>query len=166
MFRIIAVLALVIAVLSLALNVILIQRLFQSRDAALKMLDQTSAQLDTLPDMSIKYTAHVKQNFSAAGSMPFQQTFTVPVNQTIPIDNTFNVNVTTPFGPMNMPIAVKSSFPVSMTMSVPISMTVPYSVTVPIDLDVPVNIALRDLGFEPTIRQAQQEIEQMRATLQ
>ncbi len=190
MSRFIAPAALVIAILSLALNVFLLTRLNNARGSTLAVLDYTSQRLDSLADASIKQTVRVNQSFSVAGDMPFKQDFivpfsmtipvktTVPINTVIPINTTVNVSVNTPLGPLNVPVPINTTVPVnlqvpvSMTMPVDLkvpvtfSQTVPYSMTVPVDVQVPVEIQMRDVGIESVIKEVQQEIQQLRGAMQ
>lgn len=166
MARVFALLALVIAVLSLALNLLIIDRLDKGRIAVIEMLDHASSRLDSLSDVSIEQSFHISRSVSFSGEFPVNQQFTYPVSMTVPIDNSINVNVTTPLGPMNMPVTVKTSFPVKMQVPVTISMTIPYSVTVPIDLNIPISIKLRDLGIDPAIKEAHDQLQLLRQAVQ
>lgn len=164
--NLIAVLALLLAGVSLAVNLILLQRLEQGRVAVLGTLDSTSERLNSLADVSIRQSVHVQQTIPVTGSIPFHQTLTVPISMTIPFNDEINVNVNTPLGPMNMPVNFDTSVPVDMQFPVTISQTVPYSLTIPIDMQVPFEVRLRDLGIEAVIRQAQLEIQQLRSVLE
>lgn len=166
MARFLALLALVVAVISLALNLLLIQRLDQSRAVVIDTLDQTSKRIDSLADVSFQQTVRVNQSFSVSGQMPINQSMTVPISMTVPVDTSMNVDVNTPLGPMSMPVRVNTNFPVRMQVPIAISQTIPYSITVPIDMQVPFNIKLRDLGIEPAIKDAQDQIRRLRGTLE
>lgn len=165
MARVVALLALIIAALSLALNILLIQRLLQSRAVVADVLDHTSQQLSTLPDASFQQTFRINRSFSFSGEMPINQTMTIPISMTVPVNTAMNVNVNTPFGPMSMPVNVNTSVPFKMDMPFTYSQTIPYSVTLPIDMEVPVKIQLRDLGIEPAIKQTQDEIQRLRGAM-
>ncbi len=166
MSRLIALVALVIAVLSLGLNVLLIVRLDQGRTAATDMLDRTSLRLGSLATMSYSQTVRINRAFSVSGEMPLNQTFVIPISMTVPVNTSLNVNANTPFGQMNMPVNVNTSVPFKMQFPVTISRTIPYSLSVPVDLQIPVEIRLRDLGLEPMIRDTQNEILLLRDALQ
>jgi hypothetical protein len=166
MARVLALLAFVVAVISLALNLLLIQRLDQGRGVVIDTLDHASQRLDSLADVSFQQTFRINQAFSVSGQMPINQSMTVPISMTVPVNTSMNVNVTTPLGPMSMPVTVNTSFPVRMQVPVTISQTIPYSITVPIDMQVPVNVRLRDLGIEPAIKDAQDEIQHLRGALE
>jgi hypothetical protein len=165
MARILALLALIVAVLSLALNILLIDRLLQARVVVADVLDHTSQRLGTLSDLSFKQTIRINHTFSVSGEMPFNQNFSVPVSMTVPVNTSINVNVTTPFGPMSMPVSVNTSVPIKMQVPVAISQTIPYSVTVPLDLQVPVDVRLGDLGITPAIKDMQDQIQRLRELL-
>ncbi len=166
MSRLLAPLALVVAVISLGLNVILLQRLNQARLGALDVLDRTSQQIDALNDVSFTQTVRVQQNLDVSGKLPFKQDFTVPIQTTIPIKTSAQVNLSTPLGPVNVPVTVDTTVPINLQVPVTISQTVPYSLSVPIDLQVPIELRLRDLGIASAVQEAQSEIQQLRGALQ
>jgi hypothetical protein len=166
MSRLITIVALILAILSLALNLFLIQRLNQARTAAIATLDRTSQRLGSLADVSFKQTVRINQSFPVSGELPLHQDFTFPISMTVPVNTSVNVDVNTPLGPVSMPVAVNASVPIKLDVPVTISRTIPYSLTVPLDVQVPVEVRLRDLGIEPTIKETQDEIQRLRDALQ
>ena len=109
MVRLGVLLALVIAMLSLGLNLILIVRLNQGRQIALETLDATSQRLDSLSDLSIKQTVRINRAFAVSGQFPLNENLTFPISMTVPFDSSINVSVNTPLGPMNIPPSVLRS---------------------------------------------------------
>ncbi|MGB8644183.1 MAG: hypothetical protein WCF84_03035 [Anaerolineae bacterium] len=166
MSRLVAYLALVVAVASIGLNVFLLTRLNQARVGAIQALDRVSTRLDDLAGVSVQYTARVKQTLPVSGELPFNQDLVVPISTTIPISVTAHASVNTPLGPLDVPVAVDTSVPINLQIPINISRTVPYSLTIPIDLAVPFEIHLHDLGVDPAIQEAKQEIQQFKASLQ
>jgi hypothetical protein len=166
MSRLISLLALLLAIISIALNVVLGARLNQARVGVLLMLDEVSRSLDTLPDVSFRQTVHVKQAVAVAGELPLNQDFTVPISTSFPISTTAHVNVATPLGLVDVPVAINTSVPVNLQVPVTLSRTVPYSLTVPLDLEVPIEIHLREVGIEGGIKQVRDEIQRLRDSLQ
>lgn len=166
MSRLLALVALVIAILSIALNVLLIIRLDRGRQAALAVIDHTSERLGVMSSVSISQTVRINRSFSVSGQMPFNQEFTVPISMMVPISMAMNVNVTTPLGPMNMPVNVNTSVPFKMQVPVTINRSIPYSMTVPIDIAIPVELPLGNLGLEATIKDTQDELLRLRGALQ
>ena len=166
MSRLVALLALVMAIFSLALNLLLIVRLNQGRQVALETLDATSQRLDSLADVSIRQTVRINRVFGVSGEFPLNENLTFPISMTVPFNSSINVSVNTPLGPMSMPVKVNTSVPVRMQVPVVISRTIPYSLSVPLNFEIPVEIRLRDLGIEPTIKQTQEELQRLRGALQ
>ncbi len=166
MSRLIAPLALVVALLSLGLNAVLLIRLNQARVGALDVLDRTSQRLDALSDVSFTHSVHVQQNLDVSGTLPFKQDFTVPIKTTVPINTTAQVNVNTPLGPVNVPVTINTSVPIDLEVPVTISQTVPYSLSVPVDLQVPIEIRLRDVGIDAAVQEIKAEIQRLRSALQ
>ncbi len=166
MSRFIAPLALLVALVSLALNIFLLMKLNQARVGAITALDRASQEIGGLADLSFRYTVKVNQIIPIAGELPFNQELVIPINANVPIVTTLHTSISTLFGPVDVPVNINTTFPVSLTVPVSISRTVPYSITVPLDLNVPLEIRLRDLGVESGINQARQEILQLRGSLQ
>ncbi len=161
MSRIIAIVALIVAFISLALNVVLMMRLDQARVSTLQTLDHVSTRLADLRGVSFQYDARVKQTFPVSGEIPFHQEIVAPISTTIPFNTTVDASVRTPFGPLTVPVAVNATIPVNLQVPVTISRTIPYSLSIPIDLQVPIQVRLSDFGIESAVNEAQQEINQL-----
>ncbi|MGE5140497.1 MAG: hypothetical protein ACM3JD_13600 [Rudaea sp.] len=166
MSRWIAAAALAVALISLALNVLLIGRLNQARVGALATLDRASARIGDLRDVEFAQTVRIDEDLPVAGSLPFHQDLVVPIHTTIPISMTLHASVNTPFGPIDVPVPLNTTFPVDLTVPVTIDRTIPYSFTVPVNMAVPIRIRARDLGVEPAIQEAQNEILRLRRSLE
>lgn len=166
MSRLVALLALVIAVLSLALNVVLITRLDRARLGALQALDRTDQRLGSLGDVSIQRTFAIRESFSTSGTIPFKQDMLVPISTTVPISSSMDVDVDTLLGKMTVPVSYNANVPVNMQMPVHVEQTVPYSLTVPVNLDIPFELHLSELGVQSAVDEARQELRQLRAALE
>ncbi len=166
MSRVIAALALLIAVVSLVLNIVLIVRLEQGRRAAVQALDLTTQRMEGLTDATISQTVRINRSFTISGTMPINQNFMFPVSMTVPFSSTIDVKANTPLGPMSMPINVNTSVPVKMQVPVSFNQSIPYSMTVPIDMAVPFEIRLRDLGIDSMIQDTKAELQRFRNLLQ
>ena len=166
MSRWIAAAALVAALISLALNVLLISRLNQARTGALATLDRVSTRIGDLRDVEFTQTVRIDQELPVSGSLPFHEDLQVPIHTTIPISMTLHASVDTPFGPFDVPVPLNTSFPVDLTVPVTIDRSIPYSFTVPVDMAVPIHIRARDLGIDPAIQEVQNEILRLRRALE
>ena len=166
MARWIAPLALIIAIVSLALNALLIIRLNQARVGALDVLDRTSRAVVGLGDYSFQHTVRINQSIAVNGELPLNQEFTVPINTNVPINTTIHTTVQTPLGPVDVPANVNTTIPINLTVPLTISRTIPYSLTVPIDLSVPIEIRLRDVGGDALIQQIKDDLDTLRKALQ
>ncbi len=166
MSRLIALLALLIAVLSLALNVLLIQRLDRARMTTLQTLDAADQRLASIGDASIQRTFTVRQSFAVSGTMPFKQDMLVPISMTMPISSSLSVDVDTFVGTMTFPVSYNTTVPISMTMPIHVEQNVPYSLTVPVNMDVPFELRLSELGVQAIIDETRQGIRQLREVLQ
>ncbi len=166
MTRFLAIGAFVLALVSLALNVVLISRLNAARDGAVQALDRVSTRLEDLNGVSFQYNARVQQTFPVSGELPFNQQLSFPINTTIPVNTTVNASVNTPLGPVEVPVAINTTVPINLNVPISISRTIPYSLSIPIDLQVPITVRLKELGIEPAVKEAQDEINKLKSSMQ
>lgn len=154
----------IIALISLLLNVLLFAGLFAFRARAQQEVRNVSRALDeiniqdsidvpividqTLPlSMTIPFSDTYEVPINAIvpvnTSIPFSETIDVPINEVINIDTTVNV----PFGGASLPIPIQTDIPINLQVTVPISKQVPVVMEIPVNLlvnvpiqsDVPIN---------------------------
>ncbi|MFQ5577209.1 MAG: hypothetical protein ACE5G8_09515 [Anaerolineae bacterium] len=151
-----------IAVVSLALNVVLLLALNRGRLAAAQALKQAGEQTAALANESIHYTFALERVVSIKTDVPFDETipvavdfeveqvlpvdvvipfddtFTIPISATIPVDTAVQIAIPLPFGQSTeMTVPVQGNFPVNLPVDVPISTEIPIQASVPVK--VPVN---------------------------
>ncbi len=159
------------ALLSLALNLALIAVLLDYRGQLQAGAANLTAALDTVQLEDLELAIVVDETVPISLTVPFTDTFRVPIRETIPvattilfedliavpidadipIDTDFVVQVDIPLvGRTGIPIPIVTTIPVSLTVEVPISRLIPveteievdFLVDVPVASEIPVNAQL------------------------
>lgn len=152
----------VIAIISLVFNMLLVVGLFSARNAAQKQVTEAADALASIQFESFELPIMVDEMLPISLTVPFSDTFIVPVSQTvpvslsvlfadnievpiqenIPINTIVNVPVTIPpLGQLvNLPIPIVTNIPIDLMVEVPISRTIPINTSIPVvfEVDVPV----------------------------
>jgi hypothetical protein len=96
---------------------------------------------------TVRYNFPVDQQLPINMSVPLQNSFAVPIQTNIRINQTIRVPIDTGFGVANLPIPIDATIPISLTVPIEIKQTLPISATVPIHLTVPLQIELASPAF-------------------
>ncbi|MBN1888201.1 MAG: hypothetical protein JW850_09430 [Thermoflexales bacterium] len=141
--------ALVIALISLALNGVLLAALLQRQAFARAAIDQALAALDEAATSSVTLNFPVSQTIDFEGSIPIQQDFIVPFESTIPINTIVSVPIDLgPLGTSTIDIPVNTSLPVNLQVPVHIDQSFPIKTSVPLRMTVPIRLS----PAEPPLR--------------
>jgi hypothetical protein len=185
-----------LAVITLVVSYLMFS-LFHVQITARTLLNQAAQNLTTLSKAHIEHTVSISQTITIVTELPlrqeivvpvnmevdqvlpldtsiaFKEEFSVPVDQVLSIDQTFNVpfdipltnrtvavpvpiqadipiqfNVVVPIDKeMDIQADIPVQFPISENLTVTISHTVPIQMEIPIILDVPIDIAIGDTSF-------------------
>ena len=162
LWAMIAVAALLLALFSLAINGLLIQRLAATRDAGREMIDAAIAGVDeaTLGDMTFSYV--FSDTIVYSGTVPISQTIQFPFQGRVPFQGNVPYRGSVPIVvnvpvlgvqrfsiPVNTSIYVDTSVDVSTTVTVPVQMAFPFEVEMPVELPIDIAISLDD---QPPLR--------------
>jgi hypothetical protein len=158
----------IIAALSLIFNILLVIGLFSARNTARQQVTEAADSLGDIQFESFELPIHIDQMLPISLTVPFSDTFVVPVSHTvpvslsvlfadnievpikenIPINTIVNVPVTIPvLGQLvNLEIPIVTNIPIDLLVEVPISRTIPidtsipvvFEVLVPVQSDVPI----------------------------
>lgn len=151
----------IVAVLSLVVSSVLLVGLIDFRNRARRQVEAASNVLNQIEMVDFDLPVHVDESLPISMTVPFSDTFTVPISATVPIstsvqfqDNiqvpintivpvntTVNVPIEIPFvGNFDIPFPISTNIPVNLSVNVPISQTIPVDTEVPVDLlvDVPI----------------------------
>lgn len=155
----------VVALLALLLNLALFTALLNFRWQARRQVQEANAFLRTIEISDFDLPVHVDQSLALSMTVPFSDTFvvpisatvpvstsvlfedniTVPINTVIPVNTTVNVPVDVPLvGRVDLPFPITTNIPVNLTVNVPIRREIPVRTDIPVDLvvEVPVQSAI------------------------
>jgi len=140
---------LLLVLLSLLLNMAMLNALLTVRRQAAQALAQARQGLSSLEgvmtDYTFEYTIHYEDTLLIETDIPFENTLTVPIDTTVPINTTVTVNIPI-LGqsvPMNIPIATQ--VPLSLEVEIPVSQSFHVQAPVPVSLNVPLSIPMTQL---------------------
>ena len=153
----------IIAIISLVFNILLVVGLFSARSAARQQVTEAADSLADIQFESFDLPINVNETLPISLTVPFSDTFVVPVSQTvpvslmvlfednievpiqevIPINTVVNVPVTIPpLGQLvNLPIPIVTNIPIDLMVEVPISREIPIDTSIPVvfEVEAPVN---------------------------
>ena len=139
----------------------------------------------TVP-FSDTFVVPISQTVPVSLSVLFADNIDVPIQEIIPINTTVEVPVTIPgIGQVTIPIPIVTTIPIDLNVVVPISRTIPINTSIPVvflvDVPVqsnvpiqaeipvvmnfPVSIPLNDMGIDNLIRQIEQALRDLAASL-
>jgi hypothetical protein len=134
----------VVAIVSLALNLYVINVLMQARKQVAQAASTAATAVSQLSGAAIDTSVPISQTLPVSFTVAYRQTFTVPISVTLPIDTQVQVTLNTPIGDFPITVPVKTTVPINLNPQVPLSLAVPVSVSVPISFTVPIHLALSD----------------------
>ncbi len=149
-----------IAIISLGFNILLVAGFIIFRLEARQQIVEVSRTLDTLQLDSMEVPIHIDQQLPISLTIPFSDTFHVPISntvaistavlfedvievpirETIAVNTTVNVPITLVGQTLSVPFPIATNIPISLTVMVPISREVPVQTDIPVqfEVDVPV----------------------------
>lgn len=101
-------------------------------------IDETLPISFTVP-FSDTFVVPISATIPVSASVPFSETIDVPINTSIPINTTVSVPLPV-LGNIPIPIPIVTSIPVNLDVQVPISRTIPVELDIPVDLTIEVAV--------------------------
>lgn len=152
-----------LALVSLAVNVVLVTRLLAIRTAVAGALDDASRSLDSLGGQGLEFEFPISQTVPFEGDVPFKQEIAFPFKGNIPIDTTISVPVELGLlGRQVINVPVKTSVPVDITVPVRVDQTFHVKTQVPVRMNVPIRVGANDPPLKDFVAQARQWLERIR----
>lgn len=139
--------ALAVALLSLALNGVLLWTLRDPERLLAPALGRVIERLKA-QDGSIKYTVRIPAGTPVHFDVPINQRYDVRVNTTLPINTTFTLPVNTPFGNRNVRVPVRANIPIRTDLPVHLRDTFRLRTQTEAEIVVPLEIPIRDLPLD------------------
>lgn len=152
-----------VALVSLALNVILVTRLMAVRNQVGGILDEATRSLDNFSGVGLSFDFPVSQTVNFEGDVPFKQDIAFPFKGNIPIDTTINVPVDLGLlGSQVIAVPVKTTVPVDITIPVHVEQTFHVQTQVPVRMNVPIRIGPNEPPLRDFIAQAREWLARIR----
>lgn len=136
----VAVVALLLALLSLGANGLLIRKLLETRAEGQQLLDASIAALDEarLGDVAFSYV--YSDTIVYAGVVPISQTVAFPFQGDVPFQGVVPVSFNLPvLGRQTVRVPIDTSVYVSNTITVPVAFEFPFEVAMPVEI--PIDVA-------------------------
>ncbi|MCU0520852.1 MAG: hypothetical protein MUF84_09190 [Anaerolineae bacterium] len=151
----VAAVALLLALLSLVVNGLLIQRLLATREAGLQMVDAAIAGMDEAALGEVAFAYVFSDTIAYSGTVPISQTIVFPFQGTVPFQGSVPFRGTVPVVinipilgaqrfnvPVNTNVYVDTSVDVSTTVTVPVTMDFPFEVEMPVRMPIDIAVSL------------------------
>jgi len=139
--------ALVLAILSLGLNVYLLWRLRGAQDvalqAAVRVADRLAAQ-----DATLRYRIRLPAGTPLRLDIPIDERLTVNLNTTLPINTDVRVPLRGPFGTYNVTVPIHTVLPIHTVMPLHVTDTFRLRTQTKDELVVPLEVRVRDLPLD------------------
>jgi hypothetical protein len=146
-------------VASLVLSVLAFYGMLQVRNATLDLVRDARTILSGLPSQQIETTVRLNHSFPIAADVPLQESFTVPIQTTIPIDTVAQVPIEIPlFGTYELDVPVYAEVPINLQVVIPVNQTVSIDTEVTLDTEVPVELQVGQMGMEGVLQQLDQTL--------
>jgi hypothetical protein len=153
-------------IISLAMNLYLINVLLQARRQAAGAVVDVAGALGDLGATSIDYAVEIRENIPISMTLRYSEVISVPISYTLPINTQVSVPLRTPLGTFPINVPVVTTIPIQLTPTVPLSLAVPVSMTLPVAIDVPINVALADTPLGEALVGAEHYLLDLGETLQ
>lgn len=151
----VAVVALLLALLSLVVNGLLIQRLLATRETGRQMVDAAIAGMDEAVLGEIAFAYVFSDTITYSGTVPISETIqfpfqgTVPFQGNVPFQGVVPVVISIPIlgaqrfsVPVNTNVYVDTSVDVSTTVTVPVTMEFPFQVEMPVRMPIDIEVSM------------------------
>jgi hypothetical protein len=153
----------ILALASLAVNVLLVTRLLAIRDEASAALLDASRSLDNLAWQGFAFEFPVSQTVNFEGDVPFQQDIAFPFKGNIPINTVVSLPIDLgPLGTQTIRVPVNTTVPIDVTVPVRVDQTVHIKTQVPVRMNVPVRLGPNDPPLKDLIAQAREWLNRFR----
>ena len=174
------VLLFVLVLVSIGISLFLLWQLVQLRQQAMDTInrlepqleiafDQTDTRLEEFQQSTLTFNVEVDEMIPVRADVPFNETVEIPVQITIPIEESFETIITlNALGaeiPVPVVVPVVMEFPIDEVVTVTISRTIPISTSVPLSLAMPVQIDVGETELAPYLQELRQGLDAMKETI-
>lgn len=142
---VIAVVGVLLAALSLGVNIVLIRELSYTSQEGRRIMDDSIAALDqlTLEEMHVAYT--FSDTIYYSGTVPISQTVDFPFQGNVPFRGEVPIVIDVPLlGAQTIRVPVDTSVYVNTVVRVPVRMDFPFNVMLPVQLPIEMEFSTKD----------------------
>jgi len=153
----------ILALASLAVNVVLVTRLLAIRDEASAVLVDASRSLDNLAWQGFAFEFPISQTVNFEGDVPFKQNIDFPFKGNIPINTVVSLPIDLgPLGTQTIRVPVNTTVPIDVTVPVRVDQTIHIKTQLPVRMNIPIRIGPNDQPLKDLIAQARQWLDRFR----
>ena len=153
----------ILALASLAVNVVLVTRLLAIRDEASAVLLDASRSLDNLAWQGLAFEFPISQTVNFEGDVPFKQDIDFPFKGNIPINTTVSLPIDLGLlGTQTIQVPVNTTVPINVIVPVRVDQTVHIKTQLPVRMNVPIRIGPNDQPLKDLIAQTRQWLDRFR----
>ncbi|HEX2077665.1 MAG TPA: hypothetical protein VHG08_08145 [Longimicrobium sp.] len=139
--------ALAVALLSLALNGVLLWTLRSPERLLAPALGRIVDRLDQ-QNATLKYTVRIPAGTPVHFDIPIDERYEVRLNTTLPINTTIHLPVNTPFGSRNVQVPVRANIPLRTSIPLHLRDTFRLRTATQAEIVLPLEIPIRDLPLD------------------
>jgi hypothetical protein len=149
--------------LSLLLNIVTLFLLNWVRLQSIEVLENARTVLEEIQQQPIKTVVDIDQAITLNETLPFQHTFSVPVDTTYPLSTTIRTTVQIPLlGVQEIAVPVQAQIPIQMDMDIPVDTEVPIDFTYQLQTSIPIEVHLPSDALAPVDSLLQNTLERLR----
>lgn len=159
--------ALVLALISLLINVVLALKLSQVARVGGEIATEMEAAFDETLAEGITLEVDISQTIPISVNVPIDEEFNVRVQQNVSIDKVIQAAVTIPVinRAVNIDIPVRATIPLDEVVTARVQETVGFNEEIPVEMTVPIHLDPEALGLEPMMDKIQDWLARLRDVL-
>ena len=163
----------VIAITSLALNILIIREALQVQTqisegakVAAGVLEEATQQMGELENTTIDLVVPISDTLTISADIAISDTWIVPIRDVFVIDQSIPLEFGVPGRTYTIDIPLYLEVPIDMTVAVPVQRTIPVQAEVPINMTVPVQFSLANTPFAEMIKVWREQLINVQKTLE
>lgn len=155
----------VFILISLLVHLATILALLRVRDIVRLQLESAAAQVAEAHQQQIHYDFPIKQSLPFSTTISINETLEVPIQESFPIKQTFNLPIDIAGNTFTLPIPIDTTIPISTTVQVPINRDIPFATTINVDTTVPLDLDLSQPPLGNLLERVEQSLRDLLAKL-
>ncbi len=144
-------------VLSLLLNSVVLAALYYARVQSLVLLTQAERTVEQLSSRPIKTIIEIDQRIPLSETLPFDHSFSVPIDTTYPLSTVVQTEISLPLlGTRTVSIPIQADIPLRLELDIPVQTNIPLSFTYHLRTSLPIEVSLPPETLAPILALLQQ----------